>query len=214
MLYKKVSVRSIFLFMVIALVVSPLTMAGAREILLPEKGGRVTYDGYESWRYIQNGGDYGGATVSRGGLKNTRRISRTVEHVIAAKQRGLSVSIINHIKTKYDVYVDGPLKGKIARVFKPTIARKEAKATMLGVIKLTVKLKNSIGSPVEQSNSSHTFVTHQTVALTVPRQPFLSRDFVTELIRQILRFDLFEFTHTYRIVPGLPIGGVRVSVPL
>lgn len=214
MLRTSIELRRLVFATIIMIVIIPVATAIGREVSIPERGGPVSYGGYETWRHIQSSAEFGGAVVVRGGAKNTRRITRIVEHVIAAKRRGLSISIVNHIKVTYDLYSAGPNKGAIARVLKPTITRKEVKASLLGLIKLTVKLKNTVGASVGRSDGSQTFSTRHTISLTVPRQPFISRDSVTELIRQVLRFNLFDFAHTYRIVPGLPVGGIRVSIPL
>lgn len=188
--------------------------ASAGEIMLSESVGLPIGCGYESWEYKNSNRADVAATVSPGSRADTVRVARTIVHTLDAKRATLHIKVISDIRLVYEVFAKGGSKGQIYRMNKPTLIKRTASGSLMLIARLAVKQSAEVQPPIKNESGWYSFRTRQRVSFTLPRQIFLPRDDITELLRQLFRFEPFDLTHTYSIRPNSDYGTVGVSVPL
>lgn len=188
--------------------------AAAGEIMLSDSVGIPIGCGYESWEYKETNRSGVAAIISPGSRTDTVRVARTIVHTLNAKRATLHIKVISDIRLVYEVFAKGERKGQIYRMNRPSLIKRTAVGSLMLVARLAVKQAAEVQSPIKNESGTHSFQTRQRISFSLPRQIFLPRDDITELLRQLFRFEPFDLTHVYSIRPNSSYGSVSVSVPL
>lgn len=190
---------------------APAQTWAAGTMNLRESGASIC--GSERWEYTTPFESGTSAVITKGSRKDTKKITRIFTHTVSNSGLGLNIKWVSTNTIKYEIYVSGPNAGKIHKVFKPTSKKKEIKATYLYLFNFTIKPKVVVSSPLILTNGTARYSVQQQATITMPRQFPLKRDFLSDLIRRLFKFNFYNFTHTYTIYPSTSGGYVTVTTP-
>lgn len=182
-------------------------LAYCRTVTLSTQAGKSVRVDDERWEYEGKA-----ATVTRGSRNTTRKVSRTIRYTLAGRQGGLKARIVKRIVLKYEIYVSGPLKGRIYRLYTPRCVLEEAEARYLYLVRLTVHTRSTL-TQASVDRSGHARVGfHESNSFTIPRQSIIKRDSLSDLLRSLVSINLENYNRFYTITPG-GYGTVRVVLP-
>lgn len=179
--------------------------------VLPENPTKQLKFQTASWRYYSVGKTNTGAIVSRGSKENTKRVSRTILYTNTGDRRGLNINIRKRISLRYELYDKGPNKGKVYRLFKPTLTTLEKTCRFYRIFRLTPHLSTSLLNYGVLPSGEAVFSFEERMSFTLPRQFPLRRDSLTEFLRQLFHIEGKTQITTYRISPRGDCGTVSVS---
>lgn len=187
-----------------------MTEAQAVTVTIPNVAGKSVKSGIESWRYVGGNQNGTGCFVSKGTRKDTVKITRTIQYLMRGNKNNVQLNIEKQVILKYEVFSSGPQKGRVYRMYKPTmhVVLKECK--YLRVFRLTTHAKSALleyglgfkGDGVAQFEESTYF--------TLPQQFPFRRDAFTEFLRRLFRVDFKTSQKEYVIAPGSAYGSVSV----
>lgn len=191
---------------------APVQAHAARSLVIPEGVGSYLRAGGERWGYLYSGQRGLGGTVTKGTRSDTRKVTRTIEYGIGANERGLKFDAVAEHTVRYEVYVSGPSRGRIYRVYQPKVTFRRASGQMLMLWKLTVSLKSTIVSRADTASGGEVYRVKHQVTLKLPRQPLLPKSRWVELARQLAQASTGPYTRTVSIVPNGGWGTLVVGI--
>jgi len=183
----------------------------ARARNLPESGGKQVVLGIESWRYADSNSFGILSGVTRGTRSDTRKVVRSIEYAMKGYGRGIKLDIMKLIRIKYEVYSEGPRKGKLYRVYEPTVTSESKMAYYLGLFRMTVSQKSSVLEYGIRQNGIGVVVLRDAYTFKLPRQFPFGYNSLTDLLRQAFKIDSGCMERTFTIVPNKNYATIEID---
>lgn len=184
----------------------------AHALLIPEGVNMPVRKNYASWAHVQSNRRNVPAIVSKGIRSDTEKATRVIENRISGFTRNLRLDIAKEIRLNYEVYVRGAHRGKIYRVYKPSVTHTAKTARYLGIFRLTVTPKVSLLSYSINRFGEAVVVYKEQYVFTLPRQFPLKQNAFAELLRKSFKISSLPVTRTYTITPNSSFGRLVVSL--
>ena len=205
-----VLVSIVFGILCVGLCAAYAAPAQALTLRIPNAPGASATQGIESWRNVAGNQGTEGCSLSRGTRKDTVKVTRTIQYLIKGNSNNVRLNIEKRIVLKYEVYTQGPNRGKVYRMYKPTTRVIQKECRYLGIFKLTTRTRSTlVGYGLGLAGDAYGQL-EETTAFTLPRQFPFKRDVFTEFLRGLFHIDLKTSQKEYRIVPSGSYGYVSV----
>ena len=178
---------------------------------IPEKTTRQLKNGVKSWKYLSSNTLGVGASITTGSRKDTKRVTRTILYKTSGNKRNVNLDIEKRLMVRYEVYAEGNQKGKLYRLYKPTMTTLEKTCRYLKVFRLTTSTKSTLLDYGIDEQGRGVVRFDERTTFTLPQQFPLRRDGLTQLLRQAFKIDMSEQVTTYLVEPNGSFGRVSVS---
>lgn len=191
---------------------APSRAVAVQTLRIPEKVGSWATSGNERWGYDYSSVAGLGGTVSNGARSDTRKVTRTLVYRVSGDRAGLKLDVRALHTIRYEVYVSGPHRGAVYRVYKPTVVLRSASATYLLLWRLSVKMANAVISVIGTPAGGSTYIARHAITLTLPRQATVPGGAVGEVMRRYFSLVSGEYERSVTLVPDGRWGYLVVRV--